>query len=75
MSFIDSASVEGPAAEPFSIFAAAVIAGTATATIPAEKKHGVCNASKPTENINKAWKEGSITGIASGDGGSCSFGG
>jgi hypothetical protein len=72
MSFIDSDSVGSQAAGPFSIFAAAVIAGTATATIPAGRKRGVCSADKPTENINKAWKEGSITGIASGDGGSCS---
>lgn len=72
MQFIDNDSVEAQAAVECSTFAAAAIAGTATATIPAERKRGVCNASKPTESINKARKEGSITEIASGDGGSCS---
>jgi hypothetical protein len=72
MSFIDSDSVGGQAAEPFSIFAAAAIAGTATATNPAGKRRDVYSADKPTENTNKALKENWITGIASGDGGTCS---
>jgi hypothetical protein len=72
MSFIDSDSVGDQAAVPFFIFAAAAIAGTVTARIPAGKKRGACSADKPTENTNKALKEDWITGIASGDGVSCS---
>lgn len=73
MSFIDSDSVGAQAAAECSTFAAAAIADTAIAVIPAERNRGVCNAVEPTENINKAWKEDSITGIVSGDGESCSY--
>ena len=70
---IDSDFVGGQAAERFSTSAAAAIAVTATATIPADRKRGVCNAVKPIASINKASKEDSITGIASGGGGICSY--
>jgi len=68
MLYIDSDSVEGQDVEPFSTSAAAAIADTATAAIPAERKRGASNAGKPTGNINKAPKEDSITGTASSDG-------
>lgn len=72
MLFIDSDSVEGPDVERCSTSAGAAIGDTDTATIPAERKRGVCNAGEPTENINKARKEDSITGTASGNGESVS---
>ncbi len=70
---IDSDSVGARTAAKCSTFAAAAIADTAIAVIPAERNRGVCNAVEPTENINRAWKEDSITGIVSGDGGICSY--
>lgn len=70
---IDNDSVGAPVAVECSTFAAAAIADTAIAVIPAERNRGGCNAVERTENIKKAWREDSITGIVSGDGGSCSY--
>jgi hypothetical protein len=72
MLFIGSVFAAVPNAALFSTFAAAATADTVIAVILAARKLGVCNAAKPTENISKALKEDSITGIANGCGASAS---
>jgi len=69
---IDSGSVVSQRVAPFSTSAAVAIVDIVTAAIPAERRRGVSSAKKLTGNINKAAKEDSITGIASGDGESAS---
>lgn len=72
MLFIGSVFAAVRDAASFSTFAAAAIADTVIAAIPAVRKRGVCNAEKPIESINKALKEDSITGIVNGCGASAS---
>lgn len=68
MLFIGSVFAAVPNAALCSTFAAAATADTVIAAIPAARKLGVCNAEQPIEDINKALKENSITGIANGCG-------